>query len=144
MQTSLYAHPLARVILPDLLRCWLAVGWPLSWQIPLRQPPLIHSLEPLETIKTACVGLAASTFAQNANEKQCFPHKSTHYSSGEKHRASLGNAGSVSVSRIHRVTTAMFRETEQKMGQGTASRQKARHGSREHFKLSEGPVPGEK
>lgn len=55
-------------------------------------------MDPLGTIKAACVGLAANTFAQNVNERQCFPHKSTHCSLGEKHRARLGNAGSVSVS----------------------------------------------
>lgn len=56
-------------------------------------------MDPLVTIKTACVVLAANTFAQNVNERQCFPHKSTHCLLGEKHRARLGNAGSVSVSR---------------------------------------------
>lgn len=56
-------------------------------------------MDPLGTIKAACVGLAANTFAQNVNERQCFPQKSNHCSPGEKHRARLGNAGSVSVSR---------------------------------------------
>ena len=123
-QTSPYAHPLAWAILPDPPRCWLAPGWPLSWQSPLRQSLLTHSVDPLGTIKAACVGLAASTFAQNANERQCFSHKYAFCWSGEKHSASLGNAGSVSVSRTHRVTTVMSREMERKMGQLTASSRK--------------------
>lgn len=47
--------------------------------------------------------------------KECFPHKSTHCSSGERHRARLGNAGQVPLTRTHRVIAVMFREMEQKM-----------------------------
>lgn len=58
-------------------------------------------------------------------QTECFPHKSTHCSSGEKHRGRLGNAGQLPVSRTHRITTVMFGEMEQKMGQGPAWSQKA-------------------
>ena len=71
---------------------------------------------PLGGVQAAGAGLAVSTFARSERKQtECFPHKSTHCSSGEKHRGGLGSAGRVPVRRAlkrHRW------ETEQKTRSG--------------------------
>ncbi|CAN0195492.1 unnamed protein product [Rangifer tarandus platyrhynchus] len=55
---------------------------------------------PLGGVQAAGAGLAVSTFARSERKQtECFPHKSTHRSSGEKHRGGLGSAGQVPIRR---------------------------------------------
>lgn len=123
MQTSPHACSLAWVTLPDLPRFWLAVGWPLSWQSPLRHSPCVHRVDPLGTIKAAELALLQTHLHKLWMKDNAFFTNLTtvHW---EKNIGQDWEMQAQFLWAEHRVTTVMFREMEQKMGQGTASSQK--------------------
>lgn len=123
MQTSPHACSLAWVILPDLPRFWLAVGWPLSWQSPLRQPCASTVWTLLEQLKLLVLALLRTHLHRMWMKDNAFltnlptVHQEKNTGQDWEMQAQLLWAE-------HWVTTVMFREMEQKMGQGTASSQK--------------------
>lgn len=137
MQTSPHACSLAWVILPDLPRLWLAVGWPLSWQSPLRQPCACTVWVLLEQLKLLVLALLQTHLHRLWTKDNAFLTNLPTCSSGEKHRARLGNAGSVPVNRTpSRHCDVQGNGAEDGPGHCLQARSWL-HGSQEHCKLSE-------
>ena len=71
------AHTLVWVVSPVGLELQLAESW--------TPAQLSRWVAPLGGVQAAGTGLAVSTFAQSERKQtECFPHKSTHRSSGEE------------------------------------------------------------